>query len=114
MQHGAVVFIDLNAGLEQQSVQMNTGIAADSHVVVDAGDHDLHIYAAAPRLDQNLNKLIVRDEIRIRNVNGLSSGNDRQVIHDTDSGRSALGRAENRLRRDAASGICRRKVFCSA
>src|SRR5262245_3045942 len=93
---------------------MNTGIAADSHVVVDAGDHDLHIHAASPRFDENLDKRIVRDEIGIGNVDGLSSGNDRQVIHDTDGGQSALGRAEDRLRRDVSSGIRRGKVFCSA
>src|SRR5262249_49666133 len=49
-----------------------------------------------------------------RNVNHLSSGNDRQVIHDTDGGRSTLGRTEDRLRRDVPRRIGRRIVFCSA
>src|SRR5215831_2280522 len=114
MQHRSVVFVNFDASLEQLSIQMIARVSADAHVVVFAGQHNFYVDTAPPGFDQDLNPRVVRNEVRVRYVNRPAGRYDREVVHDPDSRRPALGRTQESLRGYASSLVERRKIIGAA
>src|SRR4030095_8343691 len=68
VQHRPVVFVDLDARLQQFSIQMNSAIACERHIVVNSRKHQLDVNAAFTSADQDVDARFVGYEIRIRDV----------------------------------------------
>jgi hypothetical protein len=69
VQHRAVVFEDLDAGVKQASVQSHTVMPRKPIIIADARHHDAHVDASLLRFNQGVDRDWIRDEIGVRDVN---------------------------------------------
>ena len=95
MQHGAVVFVNLDAGREQPAEQPHAVVARQPVVVADARHHDADVDAALLGLDQRLDRDGIGHEIRVGDVDRLAGADDRQVVHRPHARRAGLRRAQD-------------------
>src|SRR4051794_20995914 len=83
---------------------MDAAVTADPHVIVNSCGHDLHIYTTLRSGDEDLGRGVVGNEVWISDVETSLRGNDRNVVHDANRGRSGFRRTENGL---GGHGSCR-------
>src|SRR5262249_29207573 len=81
---------------------------------VFASHHNFDVDTALPGFDKDLNSGVVRNEVRVRYINRLPGRYDREVVHDPDRRRRALGRTQKSLGGYVSSFLERRKIFGSA
>ena len=77
VQHGAIEFLNLDAGGQQTAEEPDAVVSCKPVVIADPRDHDAHVHAAALGLDQCLDRHGIRNEVRIGDVDRLASAHDR-------------------------------------
>src|SRR5262249_24701739 len=82
-------------------------------VVVNAGNHDLHIDAAVPGFNEDLNPGVVRYEVRVCDIDRPLSRYDGEVIHDTNRRRGAFRRAQKDLSGYRSGRLRQREIIRS-
>jgi hypothetical protein len=70
--HRAVVFIELDARIEERAVEAHAVVARHQRVVADACHHDAHAHAALRGIPEQIDRDVIRNKVRIRDIDRVA------------------------------------------
>ena len=108
MHHRAVVFVQLDAGLEHRAIEADAVQPRHHGVVAGAGHHHPDAHAALDRVAKQIDRHVIGNEIRVGDIDRRARRGDRQAIHHPHRRGAGFRRAHDRLQRQVAAGDRRR------